>query len=165
LVGISSHLEEGKLPGRLLWKKKSNYYESLSGFPSPGFVFKFRDPDSWRDLFVTETRKAVLNGFGDPGHNSIKGRDFLEKLDNRMAVEGRIASDLRKALRGFSSEDLWYGVQDGYRPTNKCPPRYLLFCLRSREGVDRKAVLVSWDCSPPWLLPVGHRLKMTEERG
>ena len=93
LVGISSHLEEGELPGRVLWKKTSNYDESLSGFPSPGFVFEFRDPDSRRDLFVTKTPKAVLNGFGDPGHNSIKGRDFLEKLDDRMVVEGRIAPD------------------------------------------------------------------------
>jgi len=93
LVGISSHLEEGELPGRLLWKKTSNYDESLNGFPSPRFVFEFRDPDSRSDLLVTKTPKAVLNGFGDSSHNGIEGLNFLKKLDDRMVVEGRVAPD------------------------------------------------------------------------
>jgi len=58
LVNICYHLEDGKLPGRLLWKKTANHYESLNSFPSPGFAFEFRDPDFRRGFFVTETSKS-----------------------------------------------------------------------------------------------------------
>ena len=93
LVGISPHLEEGELPGRFLWKKTSNDDESLSGFPSPGFVFEFRAPDSRRDLLVTKPPKVMLDRLGDSSHNGIEGLNFLEKFDDRMVVEGRIAPD------------------------------------------------------------------------
>jgi hypothetical protein len=95
-------------------KKTSNYYESLNGFPSPGFVFEFRDPDSRRDFFVMETPKVMLDRLGDSSHNGIEGLNFLEKLDDRMIVEGRVAShtklsDLGGQLQNTSLQKV-YGM-------------------------------------------------------
>jgi len=90
MVSIASHLEEGKLPGRLFWNETAYHDETLGRFPSPGFVFELRDPEPWRNLLVTQTSKVSLNGFGDSGHNGIASRNSLKILGNSMVVEGRV---------------------------------------------------------------------------
>ncbi|MEM3112624.1 MAG: hypothetical protein QXY90_06255, partial [Candidatus Anstonellales archaeon] len=117
LVGISSHLEKRELPGGFLWDETANDDESWGRFPSPGFVFELRDPTPRGDFFVMETSKVVLDGFGNPSHNGIEGRNFLKKFDNRMVVEGRIGPDpnlsnSRGKLQEASFQEL-YGMGSG----------------------------------------------------
>ena len=91
LVSTSCHMEEGELPRGFLREQTPHHAESLQGFLSPVFVFELRNPESRREFLVMEASKAMLEKFADPCHNSIEGSNFLEKLDNCMIIEGRIA--------------------------------------------------------------------------
>ena len=45
MVGISSHLEERKLPGRFFGNEAPHDDKALGCFPSPGFVFELGKPN------------------------------------------------------------------------------------------------------------------------
>jgi hypothetical protein len=58
MVGIASHLEKGKLPGRLFGNEASHHDKALGRFPSPGFVFELGHPEPREDFLVRKTSKV-----------------------------------------------------------------------------------------------------------
>lgn len=143
LVGIPSHLEKRELPGGFLWNETANDDESLGRFPSPGFVFELRGPESRGDFFVMEASKVVLDGFGNPSHNGIEGRNFLKELDNRMVVEGRIGphpdlSNSRGKLQEVSFQKL-YGMGSGMNISRQIDalPEISGFAFEAEKGLIR----------------------------
>ena len=108
MVGVASHLEEGKLPGRLFGNETPYHDEALGRFPSPGLVFELGHPESRKDFLVRKTPKVSLNRFGNSGHNGIEGGDFLKIFGNCMVVESRIGpcTDLSNPRRQLGDASL-----------------------------------------------------------
>jgi hypothetical protein len=129
MVGIASHLEEGKLPGRLFGNETPYHDEALGRLPSPGFVFELGHPEPRKDFLVGKTPKVSLNRLGDSGHNGIESGDFLKILGNGMVVEGRIGpctdlSNTRRQLGDTSFQNL-DGVRSRMDIPREVDPRFL----------------------------------------
>jgi hypothetical protein len=141
LVGISSHLEKGELPRGFLWKETSYHHKALGCFPSPGFVFELRNPESRRDLLVMKTPKVMLDRLGDPGYDGIESWDFLEILCDSMVVEGRVATHAnlsypRGQLRDTSLQEV-YCMGSGMDISRKIHslPYISCFAFETKEGL------------------------------
>ena len=100
LIGISGHLEERKLPGRLLGDPTSDDDETLDPFPTPGLVFELGQPDPWRDLLVSKAPEGSSNRSGDPSPDGIARRNVLEVFGQGMIVEGRVGPNANPANAG-----------------------------------------------------------------
>ena len=153
MVGIASHLEKRKLPGRFFWDETSYHDEALSGFPSQGFVFELAHPEPREDFLVMQTSKVSLNWFGDSGHDGIESRNFLKVLRYCMVVEGRIGpctdfSNTRRQLGEASVQNL-----DGVRSRMDISREVNSFPDMARPPLETEKGLIGGTSSLLWAEP------------
>jgi hypothetical protein len=115
MVGVSSHLEKRKLPGRFFGDEAPHNDKALGSIPPPRFVFEFGEPKPRRGLLVRKASEESLDRLGDPGDNRIECGDSLEVFGNRMIVEGRIGSDPNLSNSRRQLGDTFFQNPDGMR--------------------------------------------------
>lgn len=150
MVGVSGHLEKRKLPGRFFGYEAPHDDEALGSIPPPRFVFELGEPKPRRGFLVRKTSKVLLDRLGDPGDNSIEGRDFLEIFGNRMVVEGRIGPYPNLSDAGRQHRDTFFQNLDCVRSWMDIPrevdpfPDIARLSLETEKGLIGRTSPLFW---------------------